>query len=144
MKFSSSILILSLCSASVNTAMAYSMQKPTAAANDISVSRKSFLGTCAASFVAVSSSAIAPVFAEESAPTTFEDDLAMPDEEEVRKQTEAEKAERLKRKSELQKQKSRPMDFKESMQNEKDRQNSLVKTKEERRNALCEELGRGC
>ena len=36
------------------------------------------------------------------------------------------------------------MDFGASLKAEKEKQNELKKTKEERRNALCEELGRGC
>ncbi len=53
-------------------------------------------------------------------------------------------AERLRRKAELQKAASKPMTIKESMEVEKKKQNSLQKSKEERRDAMCEELGRGC
>lgn len=53
-------------------------------------------------------------------------------------------AERLRRKAELQKAKSKPASFMESMEAEKKKQDALKKSKEERRNALCEELGRGC
>ena len=53
-------------------------------------------------------------------------------------------AERLRRKAELQKAASKPMKFKDSFEAEKKKQDSLKKSKEERRNALCEELGRGC
>ena len=53
-------------------------------------------------------------------------------------------AERLKRKAELQKKMSRPMNYKESMDAEKNRQKDMKKSKEEMRSALCEELGRGC
>ena len=52
--------------------------------------------------------------------------------------------ERLRRKAELQKQASRPMSFQESLKGELEKQKKLEKSKEERRNALCEELGRGC
>ena len=52
--------------------------------------------------------------------------------------------ERLKRKAELQKQARKPMGYAESMEAEKRKQQSLQKSKEERRIALCEELGRGC
>ena len=52
--------------------------------------------------------------------------------------------ERLRRKAELQKAKSQPKTFLESMEAEKKKQDGLKKSKEERRNALCEELGRGC
>jgi hypothetical protein len=36
------------------------------------------------------------------------------------------------------------MTFSDSLVQEKEKQRQLQKTKEERRNALCEELGRGC
>ncbi len=52
--------------------------------------------------------------------------------------------ERLRRKAELQNQARRPMGYSASMEAEKRKQQSLKKTKEEQRNALCEELGRGC
>ena len=53
-------------------------------------------------------------------------------------------AERLRRKAELQKAASKPMNYKASFEAEQKKQDSLKKSKEERRNALCEELGRGC
>ena len=53
-------------------------------------------------------------------------------------------AERLRIKAELQKKNAKPMSFTESMAVEKAKQKELQKSKEERRNALCEELGRGC
>jgi hypothetical protein len=53
-------------------------------------------------------------------------------------------AERLRRKAELQKQKSAPAGFKDSLAKEREKQKGLQMSKEERRNALCEELGRGC
>ena len=53
-------------------------------------------------------------------------------------------AARLKKKAELQKKASRPMNFKDSMAREAEMQQSLKKSKEEKRNAMCEELGRGC
>lgn len=52
--------------------------------------------------------------------------------------------ERLRRKAELQKAKSQPATFKDSMKREQEKQGALKKSGEERRNALCEELGRGC
>jgi predicted transcriptional regulator len=54
------------------------------------------------------------------------------------------KAERLRVKAELQKKNAKPATFKDSFAAEKEKQKALQKTKEERRNALCEELGRGC
>jgi hypothetical protein len=51
---------------------------------------------------------------------------------------------KLKRKAELQKASSKPIGFKENMEAEKRKQDSLLKTKEQRRDAMCEELGRGC
>ena len=57
---------------------------------------------------------------------------------------EAKLQEKLRRKAELQKQARRPMGYSDSMEAEKRKQQSLQKTKEERRIALCEELGRGC
>lgn len=53
-------------------------------------------------------------------------------------------AERLRRKAELQKKASKPASFSESLVAEKKKKDELKKSKEERRNALCEELGRGC
>ena len=52
--------------------------------------------------------------------------------------------ERIRRKRELQKKAATPASFKESLSKEKDKQAELSKSKEERRIALCEELGRGC
>ena len=53
-------------------------------------------------------------------------------------------AERLRIKAELKKKATKPMGYKESMEAEKNKQKSLEKSKEERRRAMCEELGRGC
>jgi hypothetical protein len=53
-------------------------------------------------------------------------------------------AERLKRKAELQKASAKPMTIKDSMDAEIRKTTSLKKSKEERRDAMCEELGRGC
>jgi hypothetical protein len=52
--------------------------------------------------------------------------------------------ERLRRKAEMQKAMTRPATFQESMQMETKKQGSLKKSQVERRNAMCEELGRGC
>jgi hypothetical protein len=53
--------------------------------------------------------------------------------------------ERLRRKAELQKKMSQPRTYAESLQNELGRKKEFAQqTKEERRNAMCEELGRGC
>ena len=52
--------------------------------------------------------------------------------------------ERLRRKAELQKAKSQPATFKDSMAAERKKQEEFKKSKEERRIAMCEELGRGC
>ena len=56
----------------------------------------------------------------------------------------AEMEERIRRKRELQKKASQPASFKDSLVKEKDKQKELQKSKEDRRAALCEELGRGC
>ena len=54
-------------------------------------------------------------------------------------------AERIRRKRELQKEMAQPKTFQESFQKELAKQKNLnSQTKEERRNAMCEELGRGC
>lgn len=53
-------------------------------------------------------------------------------------------AERLRRKAELQKKASRPASFTDSLAAEKKKKDELKKSQEERRNAMCEELGRGC
>ena len=52
---------------------------------------------------------------------------------------------RFKKKAELQKKASQPRTFTESFKGEREKQTEFnQKSKEERRNALCEELGRGC
>ena len=52
---------------------------------------------------------------------------------------------RLQKKAELQKKVSQPRSFTESLKGEMSKQKDFGgKTKEERRDALCEELGRGC
>ena len=54
-------------------------------------------------------------------------------------------AERLRRKAELQKQASKPSSYKDSLKSELERNKGRKQlTQEEKRNALCEELGRGC
>ena len=54
-------------------------------------------------------------------------------------------AARVQRKIELQKERAKPKTFTESIQKERSKQKNLnSQTKEERRNAMCEELGRGC
>lgn len=53
-------------------------------------------------------------------------------------------AERLRKKAELQKKASRPMSFSESFKTEQEKQKGMQKSKAELRNAMCEELGRGC
>jgi hypothetical protein len=53
--------------------------------------------------------------------------------------------ERLRRKAELQKKAGQPKTYQEAVKGELNRQKEFnQKTKEERRDALCEELGRGC
>jgi hypothetical protein len=53
--------------------------------------------------------------------------------------------ERLRRKAELQKQASQPRSYAESIQAEMARKNTMKNVSpEERRNAMCESLGRGC
>ena len=53
-------------------------------------------------------------------------------------------AARLKKKAELQQEKARPATFQDSFAKEKVKQKNLQMSKEERRNAMCEDLGRGC
>ena len=53
-------------------------------------------------------------------------------------------AERLKRKAELQKKASKPTSYKSSFEAEQGKQQSMKKTKQELRDSMCEELGRGC
>lgn len=54
-------------------------------------------------------------------------------------------AERLRKKAELQQKTVAPKTFAESFQSEQSKQKELKsQTKAERRNAMCEELGRGC
>ena len=56
----------------------------------------------------------------------------------------AEMEERIRKKLELQKKGNKPKTFAESFEKEMEKKAELQKSKEERRNALCEELGRGC
>lgn len=52
---------------------------------------------------------------------------------------------KIAKKRELQKKAGSPRNFAESVKQERERQSDLKKlTKEERRDAMCEELGRGC
>lgn len=54
-------------------------------------------------------------------------------------------AERLRRKAELQKKAATPTKFSDSLTKEMEKKKELrSQTKEERRDAMCEELGRGC
>mmetsp|Transcript_30605 Transcript_30605/g.63119 ORF Transcript_30605/g.63119 Transcript_30605/m.63119 type:complete len:135 (+) Transcript_30605:37-441(+) len=107
--------------------------------SDTKCERADFLWNSLASIAAISSFAPHEVVADDAV-----DDLAMPTEEEQKAADEAAMAERLRKKAELKKQASKPMGYQESMAAEKRKQESLKKTKEERRIALCEELGRGC
>ena len=47
-------------------------------------------------------------------------------------------------KAELKKKVAKPIGYAESVEAEKNKQKSLQKSKEQRRIAMCEELGRGC
>jgi len=51
---------------------------------------------------------------------------------------------RIRKKREMQKKATRPGTFQESFVKEQDKQKDLKKTKEQIREAMCEELGRGC
>jgi len=96
------------------------------------VSRRSFLLTSSVAFLGGGLPAVADDV----------DDLSM---SAATEQSEEEKmAERLRRKAELQKKASKPASFADSLAAEKQKKEELKKSKEERRNALCEELGRGC
>jgi hypothetical protein len=54
-------------------------------------------------------------------------------------------AERLRKKAELQKKTALPATYKDSLSREMEKKTEMnAKSKEERRNAMCEELGRGC
>jgi len=53
-------------------------------------------------------------------------------------------AERLRKKAELKKKMARPTSYMDSLKSEQEKKKDLQMSKEERRNALCEELGRGC
>lgn len=74
------------------------------------------------------------------------DDLSMPDAPPplTPEQEAAFQEERLAKKAALQKKSARPLDYKESIEGEKEKQKELKKSGVERRNAMCEELGRGC
>eukprot|EP00594_Rhizosolenia_setigera_P003132 CAMPEP_0178956038 /NCGR_PEP_ID=MMETSP0789-20121207/9980_1 /TAXON_ID=3005 /ORGANISM="Rhizosolenia setigera, Strain CCMP 1694" /LENGTH=158 /DNA_ID=CAMNT_0020637819 /DNA_START=95 /DNA_END=571 /DNA_ORIENTATION=- len=108
--------------------------------------RRAFL---VASIAAVTSSTIMPSISLADGFGTDEmvEELEAPSAEELEKQRLAHNAEvneRLRRKAELQKKAAKPMNFGESMKAEKAKQDGLKMSKEDRRNALCEELGRGC
>jgi predicted RNase H-like nuclease (RuvC/YqgF family) len=63
----------------------------------------------------------------------------------TRARAQAAMAERLRRKAELQQKAAAPKSLNESFQSERSKQKELSsQTKEQRRNAMCEELGRGC
>lgn len=79
-----------------------------------------------------------------SMPAFADADLSMPSEAEQAEMQKAEMEARLRRKAELQKKASKPQTFGESLKGEITKQKSLEKTKQERRDAMCEELGRGC
>jgi hypothetical protein len=54
-------------------------------------------------------------------------------------------AARLRLKAELQRKARQPSNFADSLRSEREKQKEFGRqSKEERRNALCEELGRGC
>lgn len=54
-------------------------------------------------------------------------------------------AAKLKRKAELQKKASSPRNYGDSLKGELEKQGGMKQqTKEQRRDAMCEELGRGC
>ncbi|GKY90935.1 hypothetical protein MPSEU_000066300 [Mayamaea pseudoterrestris] len=73
------------------------------------------------------------------------DELAMPTADEQASADAAAMAERIRRKRELQKKASSPVKFTDKFSKEQEKQKELKsQTQEERRNALCEELGRGC
>mmetsp|Transcript_3072 Transcript_3072/g.4657 ORF Transcript_3072/g.4657 Transcript_3072/m.4657 type:complete len:130 (+) Transcript_3072:130-519(+) len=101
----------------------------------LSAGRRAFLDVSltagAATLVGISQ----PTFAEST------DDLSMPSEEEQQK---LDMEERLRQKAELKKKVAKPTTYQGSFQSEMEKQKSLQKTKEEKRNAMCEELGRGC
>mmetsp|Transcript_130 Transcript_130/g.505 ORF Transcript_130/g.505 Transcript_130/m.505 type:complete len:139 (+) Transcript_130:94-510(+) len=73
------------------------------------------------------------------------DDLSMPSEDEQKAAEKAALEAKLKRKAELQKAATQPKTFTGSFQSEIQKQKDFgSQTKEQRRNAMCEELGRGC
>uniref|UniRef100_A0A7S2R383 Uncharacterized protein n=1 Tax=Eucampia antarctica TaxID=49252 RepID=A0A7S2R383_9STRA len=103
--------------------------------------RRAFLNTAVVSLIGSGFATIGgPVWADDD----VVDDLAMPAQEEQKALDEAAIAERLRRKAELQKKAAKPVNFKESLKAEKEKQNELKMTQTEKRNAMCEELGRGC
>eukprot|EP00588_Corethron_pennatum_P014016 CAMPEP_0194279668 /NCGR_PEP_ID=MMETSP0169-20130528/14059_1 /TAXON_ID=218684 /ORGANISM="Corethron pennatum, Strain L29A3" /LENGTH=87 /DNA_ID=CAMNT_0039024119 /DNA_START=283 /DNA_END=546 /DNA_ORIENTATION=- len=53
-------------------------------------------------------------------------------------------AERIRKKMELQKKKTASLDYGESRKNEAEKQEGMKKSAKEKREAMCEELGRGC
>lgn len=141
---SSSAFVLLVCAAVLHVE-AFTTNSPTTprATVVLAAGRRDFLNaamSATAGLVVASMPTIA--LAEEAASAA--DDLAMPSEEEQKKIDADAAAERLRRKAELQKQKSAPVNFKDSLTKEREKQKGLQMSKEERRNALCEELGRGC
>mmetsp|Transcript_49263 Transcript_49263/g.96371 ORF Transcript_49263/g.96371 Transcript_49263/m.96371 type:complete len:155 (+) Transcript_49263:72-536(+) len=75
-------------------------------------------------------------------------DMPIPDEAEKAAAEQAAKdamAERIRKKMELQKKKTASLDYGESRKNELEKQGEMSKlTKAQKREAMCEELGRGC
>eukprot|EP00525_Craspedostauros_australis_P008641 CAMPEP_0198134362 /NCGR_PEP_ID=MMETSP1442-20131203/60039_1 /TAXON_ID= /ORGANISM="Craspedostauros australis, Strain CCMP3328" /LENGTH=234 /DNA_ID=CAMNT_0043795505 /DNA_START=610 /DNA_END=1315 /DNA_ORIENTATION=- len=106
--------------------------------SQLGASRRAFVE---AAFGAAAFVAVAPAFAEDSSL----DDLSMPSEAADKAAQDAALAEKLRKKAELQKKAARPATFSASLEGEMQKKKEMsAMSKEEKRNRLCEELGRGC
>ncbi|CAB9519570.1 expressed unknown protein [Seminavis robusta] len=96
-------------------------------------------------FLVASAGAAVGVLIQGNAPALAVDDLAMPSAEEEAAQRKAEMDARIKLKAELKAKAASPKTFQDGLKAEKEkREKDKSMTQAERRNAMCEDLGRGC
>uniref|UniRef100_A0A7S3P7X8 Uncharacterized protein n=1 Tax=Amphora coffeiformis TaxID=265554 RepID=A0A7S3P7X8_9STRA len=132
--------VIALCSFGTTSAfVAHSTPKTTTSTTTslTAVGRRQFMEAGAAALLVGAASSPLPAFALE--------DLSEPTPEEKEAAEKAAYEERLRRKAELQKLKAQPNNFSSGMKAELAKQKEMKsKSKEQQRNDLCEELGRGC
>eukprot|EP00542_Grammatophora_oceanica_P004678 CAMPEP_0194066064 /NCGR_PEP_ID=MMETSP0009_2-20130614/85813_1 /TAXON_ID=210454 /ORGANISM="Grammatophora oceanica, Strain CCMP 410" /LENGTH=201 /DNA_ID=CAMNT_0038718979 /DNA_START=343 /DNA_END=948 /DNA_ORIENTATION=- len=136
------LLLVQSVSGFKSPAIKSSTRTPTTSTLFAGLDRRSFLKQGTSTAAALLVSTIVPVTAWADGEL---DDLSMPSPEEAEKAAKNAMEERLKRKAELQKAQGRGVTFGESLKGEMEKKKSMdSKTSLEKRNALCEELGRGC